>query len=102
MFSVFKQINGLCVCVALVLVLIAAMFLALAVGTVKIPMEQIYVAVISQLQSGTSLDGALKGSVHDIVWQLRLPRIVLASAVGAGLASSGVIMQAIVKNPFWK
>lgn len=99
MFSVFKQINGLCVCVALVLVLIAAMFLALAVGTVKIPMEQIYVAVISQLQSGTSLDGALKGSVHDIVWQLRLPRIVLAAAVGAGLASSGVIMQAIVKNP---
>lgn len=99
MFSVFKQINGLCVCVALVLVLIAAMFLALAVGTVKIPMEQIYAAVISQLQSGTSLDGALKGSVHDIVWQLRLPRIVLAAAVGAGLASSGVIMQAIVKNP---
>lgn len=91
MFSVFKQINGLCVCVALVLVLIAAMFLALAVGTVKIPMEQIYAAVISQLQSGTSLDGALKGSVHDIVWQLRLPRIVLAAAVGAGLASSGVI-----------
>ena len=70
MFSVFKQINGLCVCVALVLVLIAAMFLALAVGTVKIPMEQIYAAVISQLQSGTSLDGALKGSVHDIVWLL--------------------------------
>lgn len=73
--------------------------LALAVGTVKIPMEQIYAAVISQLQSGTSLDGALKGSVHDIVWQLRLPRIVLAAAVGAGLASSGVIMQAIVKTP---
>ena len=37
--------------------------------------------------------------MHDIVWQLRLPRIVLAAAVGAGLASSGVIMQAIVKNP---
>lgn len=45
------------------------------------------------------LDGALQGSVHDIIWQLRLPRIVLAAAVGAGLASSGVIMQAIVKNP---
>lgn len=99
MFSFFKEINGVCVCVALVLVLIAAMFLALAVGTVKIPLEQIYVAVISQLQSGGSLDNALQGSVHDIIWQLRLPRIVLAAAVGAGLASSGVIMQAIVKNP---
>ena len=99
MFSFFKEINGVCVCVALVLVLIAAMFLALSVGTVKIPLEQIYAAIISQLQSGDSLDNALKGSVHDIIWQLRLPRIVLAAAVGAGLASSGVIMQAIVKNP---
>ena len=67
MFSVFKQINGLCVCAILLLVLIAVMFLALAVGTVKIPMEQIYAAVISQLQSGTSLDNALQGSVHDII-----------------------------------
>ena len=80
-------------------VLIAAMFLALSVGTVQIPLEEISAAIISQLQSGDSLDNALKGSVHDIIWQLRLPRIVLAAAVGAGLASSGVIMQAIVKNP---
>lgn len=99
MLNFFKETEGIYVSVFLLLVLIAVMFLALAVGTVKIPMEQIYVAVISQLQSGTLLDGALKGSVHDIVWQLRLPRIVLAAAVGAGLASSGVIMQAIVKNP---
>ncbi len=102
MLNFFKETEGIYVSVFLLLVLIAVMFFALAVGTVKIPMEQIYVAVISQLQSGTLLDGALKGSVHDIVWQLRLPRIVLAAAVGAGLASSGVIMQAIVKNPFWK
>ena len=86
-------------CAVLLLVLIAVMFLALSVGTVKIPLEQISAAIISQLQSGDSLDNALKGSVHDIIWQLRLPRIVLAAAVGAGLASSGVIMQAIVKNP---
>lgn len=99
MLNFFKQIEGIYVSVFLLLVLIAVMFLALAVGTVKIPMEQIYAAIVNQLQSGTSLDGALKGSVHDIVWQLRLPRIVLAAAVGAGLASSGVIMQAIVKNP---
>ena len=40
-----------------------------------------------------------QGPVHDIVWLLRLPRLVLAALVGAGLASCGVIMQAIVKNP---
>ena len=49
MLSVFKQINGLCVCAVLLLVLIAVMFLALSVGTVKIPLEQISAAIISQL-----------------------------------------------------
>ena len=35
----------------------------------------------------------------DIVWYIRLPRLMLAVAVGAALAVCGVIMQAIVKNP---
>ena len=34
-----------------------------------------------------------------IVWQLRLPRVVLAAAVGGGLAVVGVAMQALVRNP---
>ena len=34
-----------------------------------------------------------------IVWQLRLPRALLALAVGGGLAVTGVAMQALVRNP---
>lgn len=34
-----------------------------------------------------------------IVWQLRLPRALLALAVGGGLAVVGVAMQALVRNP---
>ncbi|MFQ7716402.1 MAG: iron chelate uptake ABC transporter family permease subunit [Blautia sp.] len=37
--------------------------------------------------------------MSDIVWFIRLPRILLATAVGTGLAVAGVVMQAIVKNP---
>lgn len=36
---------------------------------------------------------------HLIVWDLRLPRTLLACFAGAGLAVSGVAMQAAVKNP---
>lgn len=39
------------------------------------------------------------GAMSDIVWFIRLPRILLATAVGMGLAVAGVVMQAIVKNP---
>ena len=40
-----------------------------------------------------------QGGIHDIVWLLRFPRILMAALVGAGLAVSGVVMQAIVRNP---
>lgn len=94
-----KETGYLLLCGVLLMLLALAMLWALTIGTVKIPVEQIYTAIINQLQSGTPIDAMGKGPVHDIIWLLRLPRLVLAAAVGTGLASCGVIMQAIVKNP---
>lgn len=34
-----------------------------------------------------------------IVWELRLPRVVLAVMVGGALALSGLILQSLVRNP---
>lgn len=34
-----------------------------------------------------------------VVWQIRLPRILLGFLVGAGLACSGAIMQTAIRNP---
>ncbi|MCQ2374155.1 MAG: iron ABC transporter permease [Phascolarctobacterium sp.] len=95
----FRETRYLFVCLILLGILVAALFWALSIGTVKIPMDKIYVAVINQLSAGTPIDAMGKGPVHDIVWLLRLPRLILAAIVGCGLASCGVIMQAIVKNP---
>ena len=39
------------------------------------------------------------GAIHDVVWLIRSPRVILAVAIGMGLSVSGVIMQAIVKMP---
>ncbi|WP_337059961.1 FecCD family ABC transporter permease [Kineococcus sp. G2] len=40
------------------------------------------------------------GPVEDaVVWQVRLPRVLLGLAVGAGLAVCGAAMQAMVRNP---
>jgi len=42
-----------------------------------------------------------RGSSHAdiIIWQLRLPRILMAIVCGAGLALSGAIMQGVLHNP---
>lgn len=41
-----------------------------------------------------------EGSVDQtIFWSLRLPRVVLAGIVGAALASSGTVLQSLLRNP---
>lgn len=95
----FRETGYLFICLLLICLLVLAVFWALSIGTVHLPMGEIYTAVANQLQSDTPIDALDKGPVHDIIWLLRLPRLVLAAVVGAGLATCGVIMQAIVKNP---
>jgi ABC-type Fe3+-siderophore transport system permease subunit len=37
--------------------------------------------------------------VATIVWQLRVPRVVIAATVGASLALAGTLLQALLRNP---
>ena len=39
------------------------------------------------------------GEVATIVWQLRIPRIVIAALVGASLAMAGALLQGLLRNP---
>ncbi|WP_198508468.1 FecCD family ABC transporter permease [Bacillus xiapuensis] len=34
-----------------------------------------------------------------IIWNIRLPRVLLGAVVGAGLSAAGVVIQALVRNP---
>ncbi|MHB1329084.1 MAG: iron chelate uptake ABC transporter family permease subunit, partial [Gemmatimonadales bacterium] len=72
----------------LVLAAVAAALLALAIGAVALPISQV-------------VDGLVHpdGTAGAIVWQLRLPRILLAFAVGGALGVSGAALQALVRNP---
>ena len=49
-----------------------------------------------QVLSGSAETSALDKSV---VWQIRLPRLLLAVATGGALAVGGVVMQAMFRNP---
>jgi len=53
------------------------------------------------LKAALSSPGAIPGANpdHEIFMRVRLPRIVLACLVGAALACSGVIFQALLRNP---
>lgn len=99
MKNYLKDIGFAAFLLVLAVLLLLSLFWALSIGTVKLPAGDIYDAVLHQFTSGLPIEATGQGPVHDIVWLLRLPRLILAALVGAGLASCGVIMQAIVKNP---
>jgi len=71
-------------------------------------------AAVTVGPAGISLDDVARSVAHHIgipgvaspstlsdaiVWQLRLPRVLTAAAVGAGLAISGAVMQSVTRNP---
>ncbi|WP_119295915.1 iron chelate uptake ABC transporter family permease subunit [Streptomyces sp. YIM 130001] len=72
------------------------MALAIVVGTARIGVVDVWSVVLSHLGWGeTELSPIREG----IVWELRLPRTVLAAVCGAGLAVCGAVMQSLLRNP---
>ncbi len=79
--------------------LIFSILLAVTFGSSPIPFSDVYRVILNQL-FGIGDDAVYgTGPLHDIIIYIRLPRLLLAGAVGRGLAVCGVVMQAIVKNP---
>ncbi|MCH2172579.1 iron ABC transporter permease [Myxococcota bacterium] len=78
------------VLVVLVIVLALALGLALASGPSAIALSQVLAAL-----SG----GEVEPATADIVLRVRLPRAALAMGVGASLSVSGVLFQALLRNP---
>ena len=74
-----------------VLSLIAAIgvVVGLAVGSVHIPLGKLLSALV---QPGDD-------AISDIVWKLRLPRVLAAFSCGALLALAGAMMQVLLRNP---
>ena len=54
------------------------------------------------LSPGQIVSGLFDSSdrvAHQIVWNLRVPRVMVAGLVGMNLAMSGVLLQGIMRNP---
>ncbi len=80
----------------LALVLLVSMASAVAIGPADITVSEVWSVVAAKLGLGSSDVSPLRTG---IVWELRLPRVLTAAAVGAGLALSGAVMQALTRNP---
>ncbi len=85
--------------VVLVCLLLVAMLWASLLGSVDISIQDILFVIEDKLLHGSKYIDTHFEPIYEIVWYLRLPRVILSALIGGGLAICGVVMQAIVKNP---
>ena len=78
--------------------IIAAAGAALLTGPAGIEKTAILAELLDQVPF-VSIDSGLSSIQKNILWQIRLPRVVLAALVGATLAVSGASYQAVFRNP---
>ncbi|MEV6429743.1 iron ABC transporter permease [Nocardia sp. NPDC051463] len=75
--------------------LILAMLVATGFGAETLPLSSVLEVLRDRVAGRTPADLGL----DTIIWQLRVPRTLLAAVVGAGLAVAGAAMQTLVRNP---
>ncbi len=75
--------------------LVLSVLAAVTIGPADLSVAEVWGAIWSHLTGAPSPLSVLRDG---IVWELRLPRILTAAAVGAGLALVGAIMQALTRN----
>lgn len=75
-----------------VMAAVIALFFALhiSIGAKAIPVADVFAALVAPDE--TIFD-------HIVIWDLRMPRAIIAMVVGAALAVSGALMQGITRNP---
>jgi iron complex transport system permease protein len=76
--------------------IIALMVLGVAFGSTVLPLEQIWQSLAAPLSPELASDVPM--AVQRIVLELRLPRVILAACVGAGLAVIGALLQTTTRN----
>ena len=82
---------------ALGLLLVASMLVAVTLGPADISTSEVVSAIAHHL--GLAPAGDVSRLRDAIIWDLRLPRVLAAAGVGAGLALCGAVMQALTRNP---
>ncbi|GAA6182726.1 iron chelate uptake ABC transporter family permease subunit [Shimia sp. NS0008-38b] len=94
-----KTLGGLSPVVSLtigVATMVAALGFALVVGETRIPLDVIW--NVLRFEFGF-MAPKVNPIDHGILWSYRLPRAIVAMACGMSLALSGVVLQALLRNP---
>ena len=73
--------------------------LSLCTGQLSIPLPQVLAAFSQELGLPFFTGVTVTPEQQAVLWYIRIPRMLVALLVGAGLAASGAVLQGIFSNP---
>jgi iron complex transport system permease protein len=79
-------------------VLAGCAVLGIAVGAVDLPIDSVVAELLDKLP-GIDIESGLSERQAAILWELRVPRVILAGMVGGMLAMAGAGFQGVFRNP---
>lgn len=71
------------------MLLLVSIIIAVGIGSVQFTLSQTWQTLI----------GSGKDADNTILWDIRIPRVLMALIIGANLAASGILLQAVMNNP---
>ncbi|WP_152558228.1 iron ABC transporter permease [Devosia sp. LC5] len=81
----------------LVALLFIVMMAGVSVGAIAIPLDIVWSVVVNHLAPG-GIDVTWSPGRDNIVWEVRLPRVILGAIIGASLALVGAALQSVTRN----
>ena len=88
-FSFSTPVRSLWSMLALFVCFLAVIVFSLCLGEEPIILQDVFWSLLGRADQGTQF----------VVETLRLPRVLMAAMVGAALASSGLVLQSMIRNP---
>ncbi|MBM3263793.1 MAG: iron chelate uptake ABC transporter family permease subunit [candidate division Zixibacteria bacterium] len=92
-------VRRLLVFLAMVLALAGVCVVSMGIGAVELSAGTVLRVLLAHLPYPFTLETTIDPTSDAIVWDIRLPRTLLAMLVGMALAASGGIMQGFFQNP---
>lgn len=85
-----KPIRGVVIIISGLVVLMISFIISISLGAADIDLKTV-------LEGLFKFDGSI--SQHQIIWELRFPRIIGAAMVGMAFSVAGALMQGMTRNP---